>query len=308
MAGWQGARRALPSPAMSQPSVAAVLTVFNRVDLTLTCLASVMAQQAEAGVDVVPYVLDDGSSDGTAERVAEAFPTAVVLLGDGSFFWNGGMRVAMARARRDDPDYYLWLNDDTTLMSGTLGRLVRTAEAVGDGPSSPTIVCGAVRDPHDGSLPYSGVVQRRFRPMYFDQVPPGDRPIRVDTMNGNCVLLTREVVRLVGNLSPDYRHGMGDYDYGLRARRAGADVWLAPELSGECRANAGFVPSDDPIRDEFARFRSVKHLPPGEWAHFARAWAGPAWPLAWASPYLKRLTGLLARQIRTSVARRTRRR
>jgi hypothetical protein len=37
-----------------------------------------------------------------------------VLGGDGSLFWNGGMRLAYADAMRSDFDYYLWLNGDTS--------------------------------------------------------------------------------------------------------------------------------------------------------------------------------------------------
>jgi GT2 family glycosyltransferase len=282
------------------------MTVHNRVELTLACLRSLAAQHDAAGADVTTYLLDDGSTDGTADRVAREHPDVVVLHGDGSFFWNGGMRVAMARARHDDPDHYLWLNDDTTLRPGALRQLLDTAEGAG-APSAPVIVCGAVVDPETVRLSYSGVVRHGIRPMRFDGVAPTGRPEPVETMNGNCVLLSREVVRRVGNLDPTFRHAMGDYDYGLRARRAGATIWLAPDVLAECRANPGFVAGGGTLREELARFRSTKHLPPSEWAHFTRAWAGPAWPLAWAFPYLRRTARLLRDRLTAARAGWTRR-
>jgi hypothetical protein len=42
------------------------------------------------------------SSDGTSEAVCEAFPQASILRGQGSLFWNGGMRVAFEAAMQRD--------------------------------------------------------------------------------------------------------------------------------------------------------------------------------------------------------------
>lgn len=268
------------------------MTVFNRLNMTVACLRALEARGAETDADLQVYVFDDGSSDGTVEVLAREFPDVRVLLGDGTFFWNGGMRVVMARARRADPDYVLWINDDTTLEPGAIDVLVRTAEGLG-GAEAPIAVCGAITDPDDGSLAYSGVVRPRLMRLRFKQVPPADRPLRVQTMNGNCVLISRAAMGLVGNLDSTYTHGMGDYDYGFRLTRAGGQVWLAPGTTGRCRANPGFVPQRDSVRADLGRLRGVKYLPPAEWGHFVRQWGGPLWPLFWASPYVRQALELI---------------
>jgi GT2 family glycosyltransferase len=67
--------------------IAAVMTCHNRRERTLECLTSLERQRLPAeAVTVVPYVLDDGSSDGTGEAVRAAHPTAVVLDGDGTLY------------------------------------------------------------------------------------------------------------------------------------------------------------------------------------------------------------------------------
>ena len=43
------------------------------------------------------YLVDDGSRDGTSRSVAVRFPQISILEGDGSLFWNGGMRKAFAQ-------------------------------------------------------------------------------------------------------------------------------------------------------------------------------------------------------------------
>lgn len=284
--------------AVPSPQIAAVMTVHNRVDLTMRCLAS-LQDQGGATTDLTVYLLDDGSNDGTAARVTEAFPSVVLLHGDGSFYWNGGMRVAMARARYDDPDYYLWVNDDTVLEPAALEVMLRIHARMG-GPGAATIVCGAVQDPDGGEITYSGVVQDRWRPGRFELVDPSDGPRRIDTMNGNCVLISREVVSRVGNLSPAYQHGMGDFDYGMRARRSGTQLWLAPGVLGRCSANPGFVPTGRGIVADLGAFRSTKHLPPAEWAYFMRRWGGSLWPVFWVSPYVRQLMSLTRRRLGTT--------
>ncbi len=282
-----------PEPTVSKPqTVTAVLTVHNRRPMTLACLDALAALRTEdAALSVVLF--DDGSTDGTGEAVAATHPEVTLLSGDGSFFWNGGMRVAMARAMADDPDHLLWVNDDTVLQPDALQRLLDVAATLRTRGEAPAIVVGSVVDPDTGETNYSGVVQDRVRRMWFKPVTATDTPVRVDSMNGNCVLVPREVYREVGNLDPGYQHSMGDYDYGLRATAAGFGVWVAPGTVASCPSNPGFVPSGTSVKEEFSRLRGTKHLPPGEWLQFVRRWGGPVWPVYWLFPYLRRLSWIL---------------
>ena len=66
-------------------------------------------------IDLNVYLVDDGSTDGTSEAVKKNFPQVNIIKGDGTLFWNGGMRVAFSKAMESEHDYYLWLNDDTIL-------------------------------------------------------------------------------------------------------------------------------------------------------------------------------------------------
>ena len=96
--------------------IAAVMAVHNRRALTLACLDSLRAQQLP-GATLDVFVLDDASTDGTAEAVTQHHPDVRLLRGDGHLYWNGGMRRALDQAMAGDYDYYLWMNDDTTLST-----------------------------------------------------------------------------------------------------------------------------------------------------------------------------------------------
>jgi GT2 family glycosyltransferase len=268
--------------------VAAVLAAYNRRDLTLACLRSLRDQQVP-GVAVETFALDDASSDGTAVAIAEEFPEVTLLHGDGKHYWNGGMRRAFAAAMAGDYDYYLWMNDDTELNDGALAVLLDTERQLRRQGHDAVIVAGSTRHPDTGELTYGGVVRpHRWRPMRTELVEPGDTPRPCDTMNGNATLISRAVVRRVGNIDPAFVQQMGDFDYGLRARAAGCSVWIAPGTVGTCASHPERRPGERPLGEELRQLWSIKELTPRSWAVFCRRWAGRLWPLYWLSPYVRR--------------------
>lgn len=285
--------------------IAVLLTVHNRRALTLRCLDSLESQRGH-DADVSVFLCDDGSTDGSASAVAAGHPEVTVVQGDGTLFYNGGMRAAWAAAKRADPDAYLWINDDTVLVPDALARLRATWQTVMAASDRPTIVVGAVCSPGDGVLTYGGVRQGRVRRVHFALVPPTDQPQTVDTMNGNCVLVPRNVHELVGSFDQCFRHSMGDFDYGLRARALGCDVVLAAGFVGTCRGNPGFQPRPAGVRQEWRRLRSVKHLPATEWTTFVRRWGGPAWPVLLVVSYARAFARILASGMRALPRLRTR--
>jgi GT2 family glycosyltransferase len=273
--------------------VAAVLAAYNRRDLTLACLRSLCDQQVP-GVAVDAFALDDASSDGTAAAIAEEFPEVTLLQGDGKLYWNGGMRRAFAAAMAGDYDYYLWMNDDTELDDGALAVLLDTERQLCRQGHHAVIVAGSTRHPDTGELTYGGVVRpHRWRPMRTELVEPGDTPRPCDTMNGNATLVSRAVVRRVGNIDPAFVQQMGDFDYGLRARAAGCSVWIAPGTVGTCASHPKRRPGEQALGDELRQLWSIKELTPRSWAVFCRRWAGRLWPLYWLSPYVHHAARLI---------------
>ena len=278
--------------------VAAVMTVFNRRDTTLGCLASIREQTgADAEVDV--YVLDDASTDGTAEAIKEQFPEVHLLHGDGNQFWVGGMRGAFGAAIERGYDAYWWLNDDTHLKPDALALLLASSAELRGRGHEQAVVVGTTTHPDDGRFTYGGVRRpSRLRPLDLELVPPASEPREALTFNGNCVLIPHSVVELVGNIDPAYRQKMGDFDYGFRTRSAGGSVWVAPGTIGTCATHPPRRTDQAPLRDELRRLWSVKELPFGPWATFTRRWAGPAWPIFMTSPYVKRAAHLVWERLR----------
>jgi hypothetical protein len=262
--------------------VAAVLAAYNRRDLTLACLRSLRAQRLPT-VTLDVFVLDDASSDGTGERIAEQFPEVTLLHGNGRLYWNGGMRRAFGAAIAGDYDHYLWMNDDTQLEDNALAVLLDTKRRLRDRGEEAVIVAGSTRHPETGELTYGGVVQPyRWRPFKTVLVEPGDAPRPCDTMNGNAtpICCTKHGSRLPTRATTGRE--MSDFDYGLRTRAAGCSVWIAPGTIGTCASH----PGEEPMGRELRRLWSIKELSPGPWAVYTRRWSGRLWPVYWLSPYV----------------------
>src|SRR5208282_764977 len=104
-----GQRGIVSENPMSIHRIAALMTSFNRRDSTLRSLTALVRQQGAADFALHVFLVVDGSTDGTADAVQSAFPEVRVLQGDGSLYWNGGMRMAYAAAMQESFDAYLFL-------------------------------------------------------------------------------------------------------------------------------------------------------------------------------------------------------
>lgn len=219
-------------------TLAVALACFNRRDTTLRCLASLFAQQT-AGLRLSVHMLDDASTDGTAEAVRRDFPEVEVIAGNGELFWGGGMHAAMRAATAHPFDALLLLNDDVALAPDSLRILLDAWRIANAGSSGPSIIVGATTDPEQRAITYSGFRRTSpLNPFKLRRVPPDStRLVPCDTMNGNCVLVPAEIVTRIGIIDPIFVHQLGDIDYGYRAVKAGARLWIAPQPIGTCAAN-----------------------------------------------------------------------
>jgi GT2 family glycosyltransferase len=268
-----------------------VIACHNRRNKTLDCIAAIIGQERGAVVEVSVILLDDGSTDGTADVVLEQFPAVRVIRGSGSLYWNGAMRQALGAAMAGDFDYYVLLNDDTHLYPTALSVLISTHEQLSKADRAPLIIVGSTQDQESGQLTYGGWRQvNQWNSLKMVKVMPQTKAVQCDTLNGNCVLLSRSVVKLVGNLDGSFTHGMGDMDYGFRARRVGCKIWVAPGFVGGCDFNAGIGMWADvrlPLRERWKRMLGPKGLPPKEWLVFTHRHGGWLWPVLWVNPYVK---------------------
>ena len=269
----------------------ALLTCFNRKVTTLACLRALKASTGLQHVALSAVLVDDGSTDGTADAVRAEFPWVTVVVGHGALFWCRGMHLAFETAMRTGYASYLWLNDDTMLQADAVSRLLACQQALCRDQASPVIVVGSTVDAVTGQPTYGGERRpSRFRPMHVLPIHPLAVPQRCDSMTGNIVLIKSDAALLVGNLDPVFEHAMGDTDYALRAVKLGVELWLAEGTHGTCSHNTMVNTWRDPtlsLRTRLAQVLSRKGVPWRSWLALTRRHAGGLWPIYFVSPYFK---------------------
>lgn len=276
---------------MKHSKIAVLMTCYNRRETTLSCLKAIYQQD----VDFDVYLVDDGSSDGTTNTVIQKYPKVYIIQGNGNLYWVGGMRLAFSAAMKHGYDYYLWLNDDTILKPDALSRLVELHLWLEQKNLANSIVVGSTQDPVSQEPTYGGAVKsEKWYSNKFEFVKPGQELIECDTMFGNCVLIPQEVVKLVGNIDVAFIHSLGDLDYGLRARKLGCSIWVAPGYIGTCSqnsANGSWVDLNLSFYERLKKVLHVKAFPIAPWTHFTRRHSGALWFLYWFLPYIRAIIG-----------------
>lgn len=276
---------------MKEPNLAVITTCFNRREITLTCLHALYKQTKSFDV----YLTDDGSSDGTSELVKASYPQVTILKGNGNLFWVGGMRLAFAEAMQKDYDYYLWLNDDTILESKTFERLLTIHEQLSKEGHKNSILVGTTQDALTGKASYGGAVKScKWYSNKYEFLGSTKLLQECDTMFGNCVLIPRTVAKKLENIDAAFIHSLGDLDYGLRARKLGYSIWVAPGYVGTCSKNSirnSWVDTKLPVLERLKKVVQVKAFPLKPWAIFCSRHSGAFWLIYWFLPYLRAIIG-----------------
>lgn len=115
----------VPSKQLAQPQIYILMPVYNRKQITGKCLAQLKLQRYS---NFKIILIDDGSTDGTADLVRLEFPESVVIRGNGNLWWGGSLHRGYEWLRDhenlNDADIVMTLNDDTYFESDYLEKAV----------------------------------------------------------------------------------------------------------------------------------------------------------------------------------------
>lgn len=214
------------SPAL--PTATVIVVAYNGASDLARCLPSVLAASQASHVRRVA-VVDNASSDGSADVAASFGGVEVTRLGENLGF-TGGNNVAIRAALERGDDYVVLLNQDTVVEPGWLDELVSVAEQdprVGAAQSLLTLYpdVGTVNS-WGNQLHYLG-----FGFAGGNGQPVGAAPTNVHDVlypSGAAVLLRCDALRQVGLLNEDLYMYHEDLALGWMLQLAGWRAVLAP--------------------------------------------------------------------------------
>lgn len=244
-------------------TIAVLITVFNRKDKTLECLQRLYYQLPVTNYQVDVYLTNDGCTDGTPEAIQHQFPQVHIINGNGNLYWNRGMYTAWQKAAKKDYDFYLWLNDDTYVYPNMLYTLLQATKEKED----KAIIVGVTQNTNQNKTTYGGRLINGKIPK------PNGNLIPIHHFNGNIVLIPRYVFLRLGNLDFYYTHSKGDFDYGLRANKAGIKMFQVGCYIGICDQHESldkWCNPNIPFKQRWKILHRPNGMPPKETYHFEK--------------------------------------
>lgn len=205
--------RATPAAPVRHRSVCAVVVTFNRKELLRECLRAIGAQDRPA--DKI-LVVDNASTDGTADLMRHEFPDVELLVLPENAGGAGGFHEGL-RVGRERGFAWLWImDDDAAPEPDCLRELLDTRAAH---------VAVPIQRDRTGRL--YGASVWRGRPVDVSS-QLGSQPREIDLFAFVGPLISSEVVDTVGLPDKDYFIYFDDWQYSLRIRRAGLRVLAVP--------------------------------------------------------------------------------
>jgi len=216
--------------------IAILLPVHNRLDLTKKTLEELsMRMQNSQHYKFYLVLIDDGSTDGTAEWVKHHYPEVIILMGDGNLWWSGAVNLGAKYALETLNASYLFLyNNDIHLKKDYLPELLKIL-AEND---SETIIGSKIYIAEQPDLIWS--MGGYFNPKtgkygmygYYEKDSPYYNSVfSVDWFTGMGTVIPKEVIEKIGfwdNINFPQYHGDSDFTY--RAKKAGFKLLVNPAL------------------------------------------------------------------------------
>ena len=217
-----GSRLGLTTPAV--PVVSVVVVVWNRADLTLSCLRA-LARQTETATEVI--VVDNGSTDETRSLLAR-IDGVIVIRNSGNLGFTVSANLGAKAARGD---FLLFLNNDAELMPGAIRHLVDTARrARSVGAVGGKLVFPDGRLQEAGSIIWSDGSCEAYGRGSDPAAPEYNFERQVDFCSGAFLLTSRAAFERLGGFDERYRPAYyEDADYCARLWAGGSPVVYQPE-------------------------------------------------------------------------------
>jgi GT2 family glycosyltransferase len=198
-----------------------LLPVHNRREVT-SCFVSCLAQQSFRDFHLL--LIDDGSTDGTADMVCATLAGTTVLRGDGSWWWGGALQRGYDWVKRHavEEDLVLVINDDTEFEPDFLETGIQLLDTL---PG--TFLLSACYDRENGSFLDAGVTVEWNKLKFF----PSEPGLAPDCLSTRGLFMRMTDFVATGGFRPRLLpHYLSDYEFTIRARNRGITLSTSDRL------------------------------------------------------------------------------
>ena len=236
-----------------------IVPVHNRYEHTSRLLENL---ERQLDPDFCVYLIDDGSTDGTADKAQSRFGASLnlkIIKGNGDLWWTGaietGVKHALTLAQEDD--WLVFMNNDVTCTENFI------QDAKGFEQSNPsTIFSPLVVDVSDkDTVLMTGIIQecwpisitsRPFEGQKLSNLKSDINIVDVNYLGGRSTFIPASIIRTIGNVdSQRLPHYHADSEFSHRARANGFRVCITSSFS---------VYLDELSTGSFASFKKVENL------------------------------------------------
>jgi GT2 family glycosyltransferase len=205
-----------------------IILNWNNYQMTAECIRSLLVMDA-ANYGIL--VVDNGSSDGSAEMLSKEFPQIIVLPQKSNLGFAAGCNVGVRCAVAKGAEYVLLLNNDTFVARDFLSEMLTAIETDPRiGAVCPKIYFAAQPDKlwyagADFSL-WTGTVRHRG----WKEIDHGqfDGNHKITRATGCAMLVRCSALRDVGLLDEQFWAYAEDLDWSLRFLKRGYRLTYAP--------------------------------------------------------------------------------
>jgi len=233
---------------MEPDKVFIVILNWNGKEDTLACLESVRRIDY-ANYEVV--VVDNASSDGSAEAIRSLFPEVTVIETGNNLGYAGGNNVGLRYAIKNGSSYILILNNDTVVDPKIIVELVKASKDKSDiGIFSAKIYYHA----RPKLIWYAGVKwqDNRYRFKHIGQKEIDDGRLfnsikEVDYACGCAFFIRSNLLAKIGLFDENYFLTYEEADLCYRARRYGIRSYFVPKAKLWHKVSVSFGGENSPL-------------------------------------------------------------
>jgi GT2 family glycosyltransferase len=217
-----------------------VIICWNDWKVIENCLRSIFAGTRQLDYEVI--VSDNGSSDGSVEKIRQQFPQVRIVENRANLGFARGNNAGIREAAGE---YILILNPDTIVHEGSLDRWIEFADKHREAGAFGCRVHNPDGTYQRSARPFPTISRylvasfglrflgRLQRPVLSDEYEGwyGDTEREVDWQSGCCVMLRRDLLQRLGGFDEQFFYQFEEVDLCRRVWNAGSRVRFTPEVS-----------------------------------------------------------------------------